>query len=43
MTWDKEAIVLFRGPIRTASGHIHEYREYDDKCKFCQIERRISK
>jgi len=32
--WDRRAIVMFHGPIRTATGHIHEYTS-DGKCKFC--------
>jgi len=42
MIWDKEAIVLFRGPIRTQWGHIHEYN-IDGKCKFCIIEGKENK
>jgi hypothetical protein len=40
--WDKEAVVMFEGPIRTVTGHIHKHRA-DGKCQYCEIEKHEQK
>ena len=37
LIWDRKAVIMFRGPIRTVGGHVHEYNS-EGKCKFCVIE-----